>query len=56
MEERWVPSLGQGRSPGGGHGNPLTRILAWIIPWTGEPGEVSYSPGGQTESDMTEAT
>ena len=23
MEERWVPSLGQGRSPGGGHGNPL---------------------------------
>ena len=28
---------GSGRSPGGGHGNPL-RILAWRIPWTEEPG------------------
>ena len=27
---------GWGRSPGGGHGNPL-RILAWRIPWTEEP-------------------
>ena len=26
-----------GRSPGGGHGNPL-QILAWRIPWTEEPG------------------
>ena len=25
---------GSGRSPGGGHGNPL---LAWIIPWTEKP-------------------
>ena len=30
-----VPGLG--RSPGGGHGNPLS-ILAWRIPWTEEPG------------------
>ena len=28
---------GSGRSPGGGHGNPLP-ILAWRIPWTEEPG------------------
>ena len=28
---------GSGRSPGGGHGNPL-HILAWRIPWTEEPG------------------
>ena len=27
---------GSGRSPGGGHGNPL-RILAGRIPWTEEP-------------------
>ena len=25
-----------GRSPGGGHGNPLS-ILAWRIPWAEEP-------------------
>ena len=28
---------GSGKSPGGGHGNPL-NILAWRIPWTEEPG------------------
>ena len=28
--------LGSGRSPGGGHGNPLS-ILAGRIPWTEEP-------------------
>ena len=31
-----IPGLG--RSPGGGHGNPLQYILAWRIPWTEEPG------------------
>ena len=30
---------GSGRSPGGGHSNPL-RIFAWRIPWTEEPGEL----------------
>ena len=30
---------GWGRSPGGGHGNPL-RILAWRTPWTEEPGRL----------------
>ena len=28
--------LGSGRSPGGGHGNPL-HILAWRSPWTEKP-------------------
>ena len=30
-----VPGLG--RSPGGGHNNPL-HFLAWRIPWTEKPG------------------
>ena len=33
---------GSGRSPGGGNGNPL----AWIIPWTEEPGSLQ-SMGSQ---------
>ena len=33
----WPPELG--RSPGGGHGNPL-HILAWRIPWTEKPGRL----------------
>ena len=28
-----------GRSPGEGHGSPLS-ILAWRIPWTEEPGRL----------------
>ena len=28
---------GSGRSPGGGHGNPL-QYSCWRIPWTEEPG------------------
>ena len=30
-----IPGLG--RSPGGGHGNPL-QYSSWIIPWTEEAG------------------
>ena len=30
---------GSGRSPGGGHGNPLP-IPSWTIPWTEEPGRL----------------
>ena len=37
--------LESGRSPGGGHGNPLS-ILAWRIPWTEEPGGLQ-STGSQ---------
>ena len=32
-----IPGLG--RSPGGGHGNPL-QYSAWKIPWTEEPGRL----------------
>ena len=46
-----IPGLG--RSPGGGHGDPL-RILAWRMPWTEEPG--GNSPLGCKESHMTEVT
>ena len=30
-----------------------SSILAWIIPWTKQPGRL-YSPWGRKESDMTE--
>ena len=30
---------GSGRSPGGGHGNPL-HVLTWRIPRTEEPGRL----------------
>ena len=47
-----VHSLGLGRSSGVGSGNHYS-ILAWKIPWTGEPGRL-YCMGSQ--SDMTEYT
>ena len=43
---------GSGRSPGGGHATH-SRILAWRIPQTEEPG--GLQPMGSTESDTTEA-
>ena len=51
-DESSVPGLG--RSPEGGHGNPLS-ILAWSIlmnrgVWC------AYSPEDYKESEMTEAT
>ena len=30
---------GSGRSPGGGHGNPL-QYFAWRVSWTEEPGRL----------------
>ena len=36
-----IPGLG--RFPGEGNGYPLQYILAWKIPWTGEPGGLSPS-------------
>ena len=42
-----------GRSPGGGHGNPLQYSLPGEPPRTEEPGGL-YSPWGRKESDMTE--
>ena len=36
-QEMWVRFLGWEDTPGEGNGNP-SRILAWRIPWTEEPG------------------
>ena len=33
---------------------PTSRVIAWKIPWTEEPG--GLSPQGHKESDRTEAT
>ena len=44
-----IPGLG--RSPGGGHGNPL-QFLAWSIPWTEEPGGLQSM--GSQKSDTAE--
>ena len=41
--------LGQEDSPGGEGLATHSRIIAWRIPWTEEP-------GGHKESDMTEVT
>ena len=46
MQEAQTWSLGSGRSPGGGDGNPLS-IHAWIILWTEEPGGLQ-SMGSQS--------
>ena len=53
-QETRVQSLGQGRSPGGGHGNPLPVFLPGES--HGQRSLVGYSPQGCKESDMTEAT
>ena len=49
---------GSGTSPGGGHGNP-SSILAWRIPWTGEPGGLEYMElqrVGHDRSDLALST
>ena len=45
---------GSGRSPGGGHGNPLQ--YSCLEKPHGQRNLVGYSPWGPKESDMTEAT
>ena len=52
MQETWVQSLGQGdllEEAMATH----SSILAWEIPWTGEPGGLQSIVA---ESDTTEAT
>ena len=47
-----IPGLG--RSPGGGHGNPL-QYFAWEIPWTEEPGSlqsIGSQRAGHNWSDL----
>ena len=53
-QETQVRSLGQGRSPGGRHGNPLPVLLPGES--HGQKSLVGYSPQGCKELDMTEAT
>ena len=48
MQETWVPSLGQ-EDPLKWEMTTYSGILAWRIPWTGEPGGLQ-SMGGVTES------
>ena len=43
-----------GRSPGGGHGNPL--FYSCLENPHGQRSLAGYNPWGRTESDMTEAT
>ena len=44
--------LGLGRSPGGGHGNPLQ--YSWLENPQGPRSLTGYNPWGHKESDMTE--
>ena len=50
MQETWFRSLGQ-KEPPEKEMATLSRILAWKIPWTEEPG--GYSPWGYKEMDMS---
>ena len=50
MQEMRVRSLNQEDSPGGGSGN-LLHVVAWEIPWTGEPGRLH---GDAKELEATE--
>ena len=52
MQETWVPSLGLGRSPGGGHGNPLQYSCLGNA--HRQRSLAVYSPWGHKESDVTE--
>ena len=52
MQETRVRSLGK-KDPLERGMTTHTSILAWIIPWTEEPGRLQ--PMGSKESDMTEA-
>ena len=47
-----IPGLG--RSPGGGHGNPLQYSCLENL--HGQRSLAGYSPWGRKESDLTEAT
>ena len=44
---------GSGRSPAGGHGNPLS-ILVWRIPWTEEPGGLEFIGSQRVRHDWSD--
>ena len=50
--ETWVQSLGLGRSPGGGHGNPLQ--YSCLENPHGQKSLVGYSPWDHKELDTSE--
>ena len=52
MQETWGSIPGLGRSPGGGHGNPLQ--YSGLENLHGQRSLVGYNPWGCKESDMTE--
>ena len=52
--ETWVHSLGQ-EDPLEKEMTTHSSVLAWIIPWTEEPGEL-YSSWSHKEADKTECT
>ena len=52
MQETWVQSLGGGRAPGGGYGNPLQ--CSCLENPHGLRSLVGYSPWGRKELDTTE--
>ena len=52
MQETWVWYPGLGRSPGGGHGNPLQ--YSCLEKHHEQRSLVGYSPWDRNESDMTE--
>ena len=52
MQDTQFQSLGQ-EDPPEKEMATHSSILAWIIPWTKQPGRL-YSPWGHKESDMTE--
>ena len=41
---------GSGRSPLGGHGNPL-QYSCWRLPWTEEPGELQSIGSQKSQSN-----
>ena len=46
---------GSGRSPGVGHGNPLSHsVLAWGIPWTEEPGGLQPTGSKRVRHDCND--
>ena len=45
-----IPGLG--RSPEGGHGNPL-QYLAWRIPWTEESGKLQSMGSQKSQTQLS---
>ena len=55
MQEMWVQSLSQKKSPGEGNGNPFS-ILAWEIPWTEAPGRLQSMEVQKSQTWLSDAT